>query len=430
MKKSVLLLVAVFALSLLMGSGAMADAVVVENPESKTGYTVKFDYVDDKAVNVQIMGGFQFSLASDPNTYANGINLAEGDSAANYYVDPEDWSADANLWHINDSSYVRDMTKVDGVWTYELDLTGGVYVYQYKVLYEGAEKYVSIIDPTNIPLCNEMGANQNRSQFFVPYNAEKQAPQDDWTYCFPAENEADRGTFIHEYYTGLFGEQRPVEIWLPASYDAERAEPYKVLYMSHGGGGEEGDWFYQGNAGNILDRLVAEGVCEPFILVAMNNTTLGWDYNKINNNLKSYLIPYLEENYNISKEPKDRAFTGLSMGGMTTSTLYFYDPLYFGYFGILSGCNSGAFPEIADYSAYKVPQLFLAGGWGDFGLDGKRGEDGKVTSAFALSALTDKFDAVGITYNNGGEVLAVEGSHDWFVWPQMMKVYFTEYLWK
>lgn len=412
---------------MMLCSTAMADAVVKENKESKTGYTVSFDYTDTKATNVSIMGSFHFYEAYTPEVYANGIILKGEDKAVNYYVDPADWSADKELYHINDESYVAEMKKEGDTWRFDLDLPGGIYLYQYKVSYDGGETYEKIIDPTNIPLCNELGAHQTRSQFTVPYNPQTMSEREDWTFAMPAEKEEDRGTLVHEYYTGLFGQKSPVEIWLPAGYDPERKEPYKVLYLSHGYTGDEADWFYQGHAGNIMDRLVAEGKAEPFIMVAMNHTILNWDYNHMSDNLKSYLIPYIEANYNVSTKPEERAFVGLSMGGMTASTLYFRDPLYFGYYGILSGFNGAEFPELEDYSAYKKTNLFVGAGWGDFAVDSKESDK---PDTFTVKTFAKKLDAAEIEYNNGEGVMVVPGSHDWFVWPRLLQHYIENVLWK
>lgn len=425
MRKNIWIMAAVLGASLVCTS-AFAAVSVEENPDSATGYTVSFSFEDPNAVNVQVMGSFDFSLASDEHTYAGGVDLEEGDSVSNYYVAPEDWTAEADLWHISDASCIRDMDGSDGVWTYSLDLPGGSYLYKFKVTYDG-EIYQDLTDPDNPADCNRYGSHQDRSQFYVPYDAEKQNPNDDFTWLTPAENEADRGTRIHLAYPSADGRTKNTEIYLPAGYDADREEPYKVLYLSHGGGGEEGDWIYQGNAGNILDRLVAEGACEPFIIVAMNNTVFSWDYDAIFENTKDYLIPYIEAHYNVSAEASGRAFAGLSMGGMTTSEMYYRDPSLFGYFGVFSGASTAAFPVLDDYSAYKEPQMYLAAGWADMAL---KNSSYQTETDRTTVGLADKLDELGIAYNGGNGIYLVQGSHDWFTWPQIIKDYFANYLWK
>lgn len=408
---------------------ALPGGVFVEaNEDSETGYTVTFRYYNENATNVQVAGGFDFYEENADYAYGYGAKLDEGDSTGDHLFKPETWSKDANLYHVNDQATIIDMQQdEDGAWTCTLDLTGGWYLYQYNVSYNDANYYESVTDPENQPSCNSIGAHQTRSQFYVPYDAEKQAPQDNWTWSTPAEKEEDRGTLYQTSYMSADNIVRPVEVYLPASYDADREEPYKVLYISHGGGGEEGDWVYQGHAGNIVDRLTAEGTCDPFIIVAMNNSQFSWDYDAIYDNTKNYLIPFIEENYNVSKEASGRAFAGLSMGGMTTSELLFRDQELFGYYGIFSGSAAFDLPEQDDYSSYETPDIYLAAGWADMAYmnDSYQTETDRTTTG-----LADKFDELGIEYNDGNGIEVVQGGHDWFTWPQILRDYVTTTLWK
>ncbi len=425
MTRKSLLIPAIMMGAALTSASAFAGVTVSENPDSATGYTATFTFEDPNAVNVRLMGSFDFSLASDEHTYAGGVNLEQGDSISNYYVAPEDWTADADLWHISDSSTIRDMVNEDGTWTFSLDLPGGYYLYKFRVTYDG-EIYQDLTDPDNVADCNRYGSHQDRSQFVVPYDAEKQNPNNDLPWLTPLTGEA-AGNRIHLAYPSVTGRNNNAEIYLPAGYDADREEPYKVLYLSHGGGGEEGDWIYQGHAGQILDILVSEGKVEPFIIVAMNNTVFSWDYDVIFENTKDYLIPYIEAHYNVSKEASGRAFAGLSMGGMTTSEMYYRDPSLFGYFGVFSGASTAAFPVLDDYSAYKEPQMYVAAGWADMALKNNsyQTESDRTTVGFA-----DKLDELGIAYNGGNGIYLVQGSHDWFTWPLIIDDYFANYLWK
>ncbi|MCI7813569.1 MAG: alpha/beta hydrolase-fold protein [Robinsoniella sp.] len=414
---------------------AEAGVVTEANADSKTGFTTTFTYVDENATNVQLMGGFQFYVKDDPKVYANGFTLAAADSINNYLYGPEDWENGLDLCHIYDAGYVTDMIQDEetGEWTYSLDLPGGSYLYQYKVSYDGGETYEAIADPANIPECNAGGAHQTRSKFYVPYDAEKQDEMYDWSWLTPVEDEAARGTIEYSTYEGSLGREQNVEVYLPAGYDPDREEPYKVLYLSHGGGGEEGDWFHQGNATNIVDRLIAAGETEEFLMVTMNNAeyiiegTRDWDFEKIFDNTKNYLMPYIEENYNVSTEVEDRAYAGLSNGAKTTTMLYYMDPTLFGYYGMFSGSAAWAWPELEDYSDMQQPNIYLAAGFADhLMMQNTYHTDGDKT----LIGFKELLDNAGITYNNGGAYVTVQGGHDWFTWPQILKDYVETTLWK
>lgn len=418
-----------------------AGVVVEENEDSSTGYTVSFTYYNDDAEKVQIKGGFQFYHDGDEKVYAGGYNLEEGDSADNYYTAPQDWKQGENLVHVGDEGYVADMTKDEetGAWTYSLDLPGGNYLYVYNVYSDAddLENYDTVSDPANLPECNELGANQVRSEFYVPYLEDKQDTADDWTWTLPLEKEEDRGTVEGFTYIGLDGQEMNGEIYLPAGYDANREEPYKVLYLSHGAGGDEADWFYQGHAANIIDHLIEEGKCEDFVAVTMNNSIypnpsgsywIDWDVQKCTDNIMNYLLPYVESNYNVSKDAHERAFAGLSAGAVVTGNLLAQDPSAFEYFGLFSCSATYAWPELDNYDDYKNTNIYLAGGWADMCVDNKENygsEEDVMVNSFA-----DKLDECGITYNNGKGVYIVPGSHDWFIWPQILKEYVSTTLWK
>ncbi len=429
------------ALSGLFAMAAEKGGVEVKmNDASRTGYTASFSYYDDAATNVQIVGGFQYHVAEDYHVLGKGVLLSKGDSWTNYLVNPEDWSKEQNLRHCGDDGYVKDMTKDEqtGAWTIDVDLTGGAYVYQYNVSYDNGETYERVIDPENIPECNAHGAHQTRSQFFVPYDAGKQPEEDDWTWLFPIEDESAAGEILYETYPGLGDEERPVEIYLPAGYDADRAEPYKVLYMLHGGGGEESDWFYQGNAGNIVDRLVAEKKCEEFLMVCMNSSAFdtgeawvphySWDVDAISDDITEYLIPYVEENYNVSKEITDRGILGLSNGAKAANYMLYKVPDKFGYFAILSGSAAWMWPdETYDFSAMKQVKIYLGTSMADQNFLDTTYHTNTDKTITGLRELLEKQE---IFCNGGGNPVVVDGSHDWFSWPVLLKDYVETALWK
>ena len=53
------------------------------------------------------------------------------------------------------------------------------------------------------------------------------------------------------------------------------AKRYPVLYLQHGGGEDETGWGSQGQAGLIMDNLIAAGKAKPFIIVMANSYVPG-----------------------------------------------------------------------------------------------------------------------------------------------------------
>ncbi|HIY64379.1 MAG TPA: hypothetical protein H9730_13135, partial [Candidatus Mediterraneibacter stercoripullorum] len=212
---------------------------------------------------------------------------------------------------------------------------------------------------------------------------------------------------------------RGLAVYLPYGYDADRAEPYKILYLSHGASGDQTGnelrWMNEGAVANIMDNLAAEGKIEPYVVVTMNNQDLGWDFDKIWAE-QELIMNLIEDKYNVSDSADGRAFAGLSMGGFTTSNMYMNHPEDFSYFGIWSYANvEGMTDEVKDKlsSMKDKPHLFLAAGEWDYLLG-------------PVSEYSDILTDMGIDH----DYLQVPGAHDWETW-QLIYAYAAEnFFWK
>ncbi len=58
-------------------------------------------------------------------------------------------------------------------------------------------------------------------------------------------------------------------VYTPCGY-GDSNKKYPVLYLQHGGGGDEDAWASLGRAGQILDNLIALGTAEQMIVVMPN----------------------------------------------------------------------------------------------------------------------------------------------------------------
>jgi enterochelin esterase-like enzyme len=56
-------------------------------------------------------------------------------------------------------------------------------------------------------------------------------------------------------------------VYQPPDYDKDQSKRYPVLYLQHGWGEDETAWSTQGHANLIMDNLLAEGKCKPFLIV-------------------------------------------------------------------------------------------------------------------------------------------------------------------
>ncbi len=356
--------------------GQYVDGVtVVEDEQSASGFTAHFIYdaeadkeragipEDATIISVILSGGFRLhdgnkvKFDKDSDDHGHGIDeYKPGDFAAVIYGNDMGVSY-VTEYNSETKKYEKDLPMISGAHQY-------FYIVNYDVTDDNGEvshKSVLIDDPKNESPCRANEANSdsytddiNRSIVYGKW-CEKQGstPNLDYMTTYP---DVARGTVQYVEYKGTKREHQDLGIYLPAGYDANRTEPYKVIYLSHGMGGNETYWMSQPQANNVMDNVIAENPDQEAIVVSMDNTLYNWDYYQIGENVTKYIIPYMEENYNVSKEAKDRAFAGFSMGSMTTTYMAFHHADKFGYFGIFSGCNIGnaTFKDGFEYDASKL----------------------------------------------------------------------------
>jgi enterochelin esterase-like enzyme len=154
---------------------------------------------------------------------------------------------------------------------------------------------------------------------------------------------------------------RRVHVYTPPGY-AAGTQRYPVLYLLHGGGGDEEAWTSMGRTPQILDYLIAQGKTKPMIVVMTNGNA---DQRAAQNvvppaprgggmsasptveaalafpeSVVADVVPYIDRTYRTLADRQNRAVAGLSMGGMHTATIALLHPDKFAW----AGCFSGAYP--------------------------------------------------------------------------------------
>ncbi len=134
-------------------------------------------------------------------------------------------------------------------------------------------------------------------------------------------------------------------VYLPPTYGQNKKEKFPVLYLQHGWGENEYAWSNQGHANLIMDNLLAEGKCKPFIIVMTygmtNDVRFGgigqFTAKEFETVLVDELVPYIDSHFQTISKKEGRAMAGLSMGGIETKLITLRRPEVFGYYGLLSG---------------------------------------------------------------------------------------------
>ena len=155
------------------------------------------------------------------------------------------------------------------------------------------------------------------------------------------------------YNSPTIGTDRRMYVYTPYGYETS-TQSYPVLYLLHGGGGDEDAWSTMGRACQILDNLIEKKLAVPMICVMPNGnpgqqaaktamleeTTYDRNDPKFQNlyinSIVKDIIPYVEKNFRAIPNADSRAVAGLSMGGGHTLSVTNEYPGTFNYICPLS----------------------------------------------------------------------------------------------
>jgi enterochelin esterase-like enzyme len=211
------------------------------------------------------------------------------------------------------------------------------------------------------------------------------------------------------YFSKTTGEWRKIFIYCPPDYDKNINQKYPVLYIFHGGGEDQRGWAVQGKTDIILDNLIAEGKAKPMVIVMESSSArkpgeplpqprqqapatgtvrpaapgtqpaaggrppMSFRFDTFQEVMLNDLIPFIDGNFRTLSDGKNRAMSGLSMGGMVTTQITFSNLDKFGYIGCFSGgpriaatddlktVYNGVFADPATFNK-KVKLFFISNG--------------------------------------------------------------------
>lgn len=224
---------------------------------------------------------------------------------------------------------------------------------------------------------------------------------------------------IKKYWSKALGGWREMYVYTPPGYD-QSTEKYPVMYLLHGGGEDQRGWATQGKTDLILDNLIAEGKAKPMIIVMLDGNVggtggiAGFNENVLKtfeNELKNAAIPFVESNFRVRTDSKNRALAGLSMGGMQTLYAGIRNSDLFSSLGVFS---SGWF---ANNTALTTPQYeFMKNNADKINGNIKNlwiSMGGQEDIAFNnCKIMRAKFDELGVKYAYS----EYPGGHTWPVW--------------
>lgn len=169
-------------------------------------------------------------------------------------------------------------------------------------------------------------------------------------------NAVPHGTVSLQWYPSpTANATRRAYVYTPAGYEKGTGR-YPVLYLLHGGSGDEDAWSSCGRATQILDNLIAQGRARPMIVVMPNGNTTRiaspdlvpappalpanqdpGRFRRFPESLVKDLVPFIDTTYRTLADREHRAIAGLSVGGAQTMYAAFNNLDLFAWVAAFSG---------------------------------------------------------------------------------------------
>lgn len=237
-----------------------------------------------------------------------------------------------------------------------------------------------------------------------------------------------RGSVSHVWYDSeLLGSNRRVTVYTPYGYETSKKTKYPVLYLLHGGGGDEEAWSSMGRAAQILDNLIEKGLAKPMIVVMPNGNpgqqaaqTLNLPVSDVNyrdpananayvKSLVTEIIPFVEKNYRAIPKKEARAIAGLSMGGGHTTSAIMLFPGVFDYIcpmscGLRDDENVDARMQEVKKAGYRL--YWIGCGTDDFAWKGTQ-------------TMVEILERNGMEYT----LFPSDGGHMWYNWRYYLNTF-------
>lgn len=183
------------------------------------------------------------------------------------------------------------------------------------------------------------------------------------------------GKISYRYYNSTsLGTARQLLVYTPPGFNPNGKIKYPVLYLIHGGSDTEETWTRVGHANLIADNLIAQKKAVPMIIVMPYGNVRPKPMADFTKDVINDIIPFIESNYPVLMDSKDRAVAGFSVGGGQTLNI-----------GLT---NTDKFAYICSYAPYTATEEFQKN-FTNWSPDA--GKINKQVKLFTISVGTDDF---------------------------------------
>ena len=372
------------------------------------------------------------AAGAHPSPYNMGSQFPriEADSRVTFSFN----APDAQKVQVSIANVAYDMVKGDdGVWTYTSEPQDAGY-HNYWMIVDGAV----VLDPATDGF---IGYGHLCNGFEIP------DPEGDF---YELKDVPHGNVLIKNYFSKTSDSWRHIFVYTPPEYDKDPTKRYPVLYLQHGGGEDERVWIEMGRTNVILDNMIAEEKCKPFIVVMETSAVgapgggmrgafgasgarrgagarqgagpgaargaggagrrggfggfggFGGAYGDL---MINDLIPYIDSTFRTISDQPHRAMSGLSMGGMITRTVTLAHLDTFSHIGIFSG-GAISMNDVENTEGFKdkVKIVFMSYG------SRERGADNVKAAADALNEAGIK----AVSY------ISPDTAHEWQTWRRSL----------
>jgi len=277
---------------------------------------------------------------------AKAIPLTQEDSVAFFYrgdANTVSWLGDFNGWGYSKKFNNKGVRIANtDIWLLKTSFPKDAR-FDYKILVNGSEYVIDFFNPHQ--QWSGVGGGSPNSELRMPY----WKPE---AIAIQKEN-VPRGVIVSDilFVSKTLGYQLTYNIYLPVGYSP--AKEYPAIYVTDGY-----EYLHErlGNMATVLDNLIHENKIQPIVAVFIDHREPA---NRANNRrmqelamnskylafFENEFITHIESKFAVSKDLKQRAILGTSMGGLTSAYFAFSKPGVFG----MAGIQSPAFkfkPEI------------------------------------------------------------------------------------
>lgn len=206
------------------------------------------------------------------------------------------------------------------------------------------------------------------------------------------------------YKSGTLNKTRQLLVYTPPGFKPDGKTKYPVLYLIHGGSDTEETWTKVGRANLIADNLIAQGKAKPMIIVMPYGNVRPAPMPDFTRDVINDIIPFIEANYPVLADSRNRAVAGFSVGGGQTLNIGLTNTDKFGY--------------VCSYAPYTATEEFQKNFKDHFPDAGKVNSQLKL---FTISVGTEDFlfesvkENIAMFTSKGLKVKSyiVPGGHTW-----------------